>query len=92
VHIDGGEIVVSGYDSGITTVANSKNPMNGDVQVAEGDFAMWIGRSVLMMCRSESYSSIPASLHATERSTRESIRFRSAHPVLVRPRTRTIQP
>ena len=43
-----GEIVLSGYDRGITTVKNSKYHMNGDVQVAEGDFADWLGRSVHM--------------------------------------------
>lgn len=43
-----GEIVLSGYDSGIVTVKNSKYHMNGDVQVAEGDFADWLGRNVHM--------------------------------------------
>ena len=59
-----GEVVLSGYDRGITTVVNSKYRMNGDVQVAEGDFAMWMGRSVHMMGDIEWNSSIPAPLYA----------------------------
>ncbi len=43
-----GDVVLSGYDRGITTVANSKYHMNGDVRVAEGPFTDWLGRSVHM--------------------------------------------
>jgi len=43
-----GPVVLSGYDRGITTVANSKYHMNGDVRVAEGQFAEWLGRNVHM--------------------------------------------
>jgi hypothetical protein len=43
-----GEVAMSGYDRGITTVPNSKYHMVGDVQAADGDFADWLGRSVHM--------------------------------------------
>ena len=44
-----GDVVLSGYDAGITNMKNSKYHMNGYVDVAEGDFADWMGRSVHMM-------------------------------------------
>lgn len=49
VSFEPGEVVLAGYDAGITTVKNSKYHMNGYVHDAEGDFAHWMGRSVHMM-------------------------------------------
>lgn len=43
-----GDVVLSGYDRGITTVQNSTYRMNGDVRVTDDAFAEWMGRSVHM--------------------------------------------
>jgi hypothetical protein len=45
---DPGEVVLSGYDRGIVTIPNSSYHMNGDVRVAEGELAGWLGRNVHM--------------------------------------------
>jgi hypothetical protein len=42
------ELVLWGYDKGLTNVRNSKYHMNGDVQEANGIFSGWEGRSVHM--------------------------------------------
>lgn len=43
-----GEILLWGYDVGQTNIQNSNYHMNGNVEVAIGDFAIWQGRSVHM--------------------------------------------
>jgi hypothetical protein len=60
VRLHEGDVVLSGYDRGITVVVNSIYHMNGDVRVAEGDFGMWTGRRVHMMGDIVWYPNIPA--------------------------------
>lgn len=43
-----GDVVLSGYDRGISVLVNASYRMNGDVRVAEGEFAEWLGRHVHM--------------------------------------------
>lgn len=43
-----GEVVLSGYDRGVVSFANSRYRMNGYVEVAADDFAQWVGRRVHM--------------------------------------------
>jgi hypothetical protein len=43
-----GEILLSGNDVGQTNVQNSNYHMNGNVEVAVGDFSVWGGRNVYM--------------------------------------------
>jgi len=41
-----GEIFLWGYDTGVVSLQNSKYRMNGNVEEAFGDFAVWQGRNV----------------------------------------------
>jgi len=43
-----GPLVMEGSDTGITNIKNSKYHMNGIVDIANGPFEEWIGRSVHM--------------------------------------------
>jgi hypothetical protein len=42
------ELVLWGYDAGVVALQNSKYHMNGNVEEAYGDFAIWQGRNVHM--------------------------------------------
>ncbi len=42
-------VYLAGPDEGLTTLANMKYRMNGEIDVATGPFAMWLGRNVHMM-------------------------------------------
>jgi len=42
------ELVLWGYDVGQTNIQNNNYHMNGNVEVAVGDFAIWQGRNVHM--------------------------------------------
>ena len=41
-------ILLAGHDEGVTTLANSKYRMNGEIEVANVPFEMWLGRKVHM--------------------------------------------
>ena len=43
-----GDIVLWGYDEGITNLANSKYHMTANVEEANGIFSQWLGRNVFM--------------------------------------------
>jgi hypothetical protein len=43
-----GEILLWGYDAGVVAWQNNKYHMNGNVEEAIGDFAVWEGRNVHM--------------------------------------------
>lgn len=57
---DPAELVMWGYDEGITNMANTKFHMSGNVVEAFGDFSMWEGRNVHMSGTIEWYEEIPA--------------------------------
>ena len=40
-----GDVLLSGYSRGVSNLSNSTYHMNGDVRVAEGPFAEWLGRN-----------------------------------------------
>jgi len=44
--LDYGQILLWGYDTGVVSLQNSKYRMNGNVEEAIGDFAVWQGRNV----------------------------------------------
>jgi hypothetical protein len=48
VQFEPGDVLLSGYDRGVMSAANAAYRMNGDVSVANGPFADWLGRSVHM--------------------------------------------
>lgn len=50
-----GDIVLSGYDRGVVSLANGKYRMNGSVEVAEGEFSEWLDRRVHMSGNVEFY-------------------------------------
>ena len=41
-------VVLAGHDAGVSTLANSKYRMNGEIEVATEPFEMWLGRGVHM--------------------------------------------
>lgn len=41
-------IYLAGSDEGVTTLANSKYRMNGEIEEANGEFEKWLGRNVHM--------------------------------------------
>jgi len=41
-------VVLAGHDAGVSTLANSKYRMNGEIEVANAPFEMWLGRGVHM--------------------------------------------
>ncbi len=59
VEFEPGDVLLAGYDRGVTSVANDAYRMNGDVRVANGPFAGWLGRSVHMGGIIEWYDSGP---------------------------------
>ena len=46
--LDYGEILLWGHDKGVTNLVNSNYVMNGNVEEATGDFAVWEGSNVHM--------------------------------------------
>jgi hypothetical protein len=45
---DPGDVLLSGYDRGVVTVANGTYRMNGFVEEANGPYTSWLGRQVHM--------------------------------------------
>lgn len=43
-----GTVVLAGHDAGVTTLANSKYRMNGQIELANDPFEEWMGRKVHM--------------------------------------------
>jgi hypothetical protein len=55
VTFEPGDVLMSGYDSGVSVSANSTFRMSGDIRVANGEFAAWLGRGAHMMGAMELY-------------------------------------
>ena len=43
-----GNVLLGGLDAGVVTIANSTYRMNGSVEEASGDFALWLSRNTHM--------------------------------------------